>query len=232
MAETSTGHDVVQSVFRLNVTPTTHPTDLTTCALSARPRQLSVWLGESARHADGACISAIVAHADLRLDALDEVLDAHEVAGEGLFRGIRHSGSHPLDPEPLSIPGRAPEGLYADPDFRRGVRRLGERGLTYDTWHYHYQLRDYLELARACPETVMVLDHLGTPLGVGAFSGKRDEIFEAWKKDMAEVAACPNVVAQAGRHGDAGQRVRLARPGRNRRLRTNSLPLRRHGITT
>jgi predicted TIM-barrel fold metal-dependent hydrolase len=44
----------------------------------------------------------------------------------------------------------------------------------------------------------MVLDHFGTPLGVGRFAGKRAEIFEQWKKDVAEIAACPNVVAKLG----------------------------------
>lgn len=197
MAETSTGHNVVQSVFvecHAYYLPD-GPEHLRPVGETQTVARMAV---ESAQRPDGAIISAIVAHADLRLDALDEVLDAHEAVGDGLFRGIRHSGSHPLDPEPLTIPGRAPAGLYADPDFRRGVRRLGARGLTYDTWHYHYQNRDYLDLARACPGTTMVLDHLGTPLGVGAFAGKRDDIFETWKQDIAEIAACPNVVAKLG----------------------------------
>ena len=41
----------------------------------------------------------------------------------------------------------------------------------------------------------MVLDHFGTPLGVGRFAGRRAEIFEQWKKGVAAVAECPNVVA-------------------------------------
>jgi hypothetical protein len=76
------------------------------------------------------------------------------------------------------IPGRAPAGLYSDEAFRAGVARLGERGLTYDTWHYHYQNRDFLEFARAVPGTTMVLDHFGTPLGVGPYETQREQIFE------------------------------------------------------
>ena len=144
-------------------------------------------------------IGGIVAHADLRDgERLDEVLDAHVEAGHGLFRGIRHAGSHALEPEVLTIPGRAEAGLYADPAFRRGVARLGDRGLTYDTWHYHHQNRDFAELARAVPDTQLVLDHFGTPLGVGQFAGRRDEIFEQWKVDIAEIAECQNVVAKLG----------------------------------
>lgn len=143
-------------------------------------------------------IGGIVAHADLRSSRLDEVLDAHEAAGRGRFRGIRHALSSPLHPETLRIPGRAPAGLAFDEVFRAGVRRLGERGLTYDTWHYHHQNRDFLDLARAVPTTTMVLDHFGTPLGVGPFAGRHDEIFEQWRVDMAAIARCPNVVAKLG----------------------------------
>jgi predicted TIM-barrel fold metal-dependent hydrolase len=148
---------------------------------------------------DQARIAAIVSHADLCLgEQLDEVLAAHEQEGRGLFRGIRHAGACDDDPGALMIPGPAPAGLYRDEAFRAGVRRLGELGYSYDTWHYHHQNRDFAELARAVPDTTMVLDHFGTPLGVGRFAGRRAEIFEQWKQDVAEIAACPNVIAKLG----------------------------------
>jgi predicted TIM-barrel fold metal-dependent hydrolase len=146
-----------------------------------------------------ATIAGIVAHADLtRGDVLEEVLRAHEEAGRGLFRGIRHAGARAPDPDELRIAGRAPESLYADPAFREGMRVLGRLGLTYDTWHYHPQNCDFADLARAVPETTMILDHFGTPLGVGRYRDRREEIFEAWKEDIAEIARCPNVVAKLG----------------------------------
>jgi predicted TIM-barrel fold metal-dependent hydrolase len=154
--------------------------------------------GEAER-SDRTVMGGIVAHADLRDAAnLDAVLDAHEQAGRGRFRGIRHAGSHALHPEVLTIPGGAPAGLYADSAFRAGVARLGERGLTYDTWHYHYQNRDFLELARAVPGTTMILDHFGTPLGVGPYESQREQIFQQWTTDIADIAACENVVAKIG----------------------------------
>jgi predicted TIM-barrel fold metal-dependent hydrolase len=144
-------------------------------------------------------MGGIVAHVDLRTAGrLDELLDAHEAAGAGRFRGIRHAGSHALHPEVLMIPGRAPGDLYADPAFRTGVGRLGERGLTYDTWHYHYQNQEFASLARGVPETTIVLDHFGTPLGVGPYASQREHIFEQWKSDIATIAGCDNVVAKLG----------------------------------
>ncbi len=147
----------------------------------------------------GAVIAGIVGHADLRQGAgLREILRAHEQAGDGLFRGIRHSGARDPHPQALSIPGRGAEGLYRDAAFRSGVALLGESGLTYDTWHFHHQNHDFAELARAVPGTTMVLDHFGTPLGVGPYAGRREEIFDAWRRDIAAIAECPNVVAKLG----------------------------------
>jgi predicted TIM-barrel fold metal-dependent hydrolase len=153
----------------------------------------------STRDAGKATIAAIVARADLRLgDAVEEVLGAHVEAAGGLFRGIRHSGACDPHPESLSIPGRAPAGLYADDDFRRGLNRLGKLGFSYDTWHFHHQNREFLELARAAPDVLMILDHFGTPLGVGPYAGRREEIFEQWQEDIRDIAACSNVVAKLG----------------------------------
>jgi L-fuconolactonase len=146
-----------------------------------------------------AVLAGIVAYADLTLgDVLGEVLEAHARAGNGLFRGIRHAGARDAHPETLSIPGRGPEGLYGRDDFRNGVKVLGKLGLTYDAWHYHHQNRAFTELARAVPETTMVLDHFGTPLGVGPYADQREEIFAQWKLDIREIARCPNVFAKLG----------------------------------
>ena len=197
-ADTGSGHLVTETVF----------VECGAGYLQEGPEHLRP-VGETAfvaavaaesRTSPGARIAGIVARADLRLgaDLLGEVLDAHEAAGGGLFRGIRHAGARDDNREALTIPGSAPAGLYADPDFRAGVALLGERGLTYDTWHYHHQNADFAALAQAVPGTTMVLDHFGTPLGVGPYEGRREEIFAAWKDDIAAIAENGNVVAKLG----------------------------------
>ena len=148
---------------------------------------------------DGAAtIAGIVSHANLGLgEAVEEVLAAHEEAGKGLFRGIRHAG--PSDSTgTLTNAGRGSPCPYGDEKFRAGVYTLGKLGYTYDTWHFFHQNRDYLALAQSVPETTMILDHFGTPLGVGAYAGKQEEIFAQWKEDIAAIAECPNVVAKLG----------------------------------
>lgn len=198
-ADTGSGHNVVQTVFL----------ECGSEYWSDGPEHLrpvgetEFVAGQAAASAlgrpDQPRIAAIVAHADLqRGDAVEEVLEAHEATGNGLFRGIRHAGARDEDPGALLIAGRAPAGLYLDAKFQTGMKRLGQLGYSYDTWHYHHQNPAFAALARAVPDTTMVLDHFGTPLGVGRFAGKRAEIFAQWKQDVAEIANCPNVVAKLG----------------------------------
>ena len=153
---------------------------------------------ESRKEPNRATIAGIVGHANMTLGSgVEEVLVAHEQAGNGLFRGIRHAGPSDDTGTLTNAGGRWP-CPYSRDDFREGVMTLGRMGYTYDTWHFFHQNQDYLALARAVPGTTMILDHFGTPLGVGAYAGRKDEIFERWKKDIAEIAECPNVHAKLG----------------------------------
>ncbi len=143
-------------------------------------------------------ISGIVAFADLTHPRLDEALDAHAAAGAGLLRGVRHAGARHPRPQEAYIPALFPEGLFLDPVFQAGVRRLGQRGLAYESWHYHFQLRDFTALARSAPDTLIILDHFGVPLGTPSFLPQREAIFQQWQADIARLAQCPNVYAKLG----------------------------------
>jgi L-fuconolactonase len=155
---------------------------------------------ESARGGKGhSQIAAIVSHADLTLgERVEEVLYAHEEAGKGLLRGIRQAGARDESGSPLSIPGQALPDLYARQDFREGMKILGRFGLTFDAWHYHHQNLSFAALARAVPQTMMILDHFGTPLGVGIYKDRRRDVFKQWAKDIRETARCENVLAKLG----------------------------------
>lgn len=152
---------------------------------------------------ENATLAGIVAYADLTLggeqaELLDEVLDQHREICSGKFKGIRHAGARDKRPEDLFIPGPAPPYLYGKESFRAGLRMLAARGLTYDTWHYHHQNLDFIDLARSVPECTMILDHFGTPLGVGVYRQCKDEIFLEWKEEMKELSKCENVYAKLG----------------------------------
>ncbi|MDR7276228.1 amidohydrolase family protein [Catenuloplanes atrovinosus] len=78
-------------------------------------------------------------------------------------------------------------GFAATGHFRYGVRALGEAGLTFDACVRHHQLGELLTLARACPGTTIVLDHLGKP-PVATGEGRR-----AWRDALAGLAGLPHV---------------------------------------
>src|SRR3954447_5239026 len=147
---------------------------------------------------DGAVIAAIVGFADLRAPEIDDVLAAHVEAAEGRFRGIRHvSAFDPSDAIRPSHTNPSPE-LLAEPNFRRGFAALGRAGLSFDAYLYHPQLPLFTDLARAHPDVPIVLDHLGGPLGIGPYAGRRAEVLAAWRASMEDVAACENVVLKLG----------------------------------
>tara|TARA_R110000796_G_scaffold42224_7_gene104569 strand:- start:7179 stop:8234 length:1056 start_codon:yes stop_codon:yes gene_type:complete len=195
--DTEAGHNVVQTMFIecRSYWDQDAPDHLKSIGETRTVTQMA-----SSVPRDRAQIAGIIGQTELVLDPslLHEALDAHEEAGQGLFKGIRNSGARDPEPQHLAIPGRGVPNQYGDPDFRRGAAILGERGLTLDSWHYHHQHQEFLDLARAVPGTTLILDHFGTPLGVGRFEGKRDEIFKAWQDHMAELGECPNVMAKLG----------------------------------
>lgn len=143
--------------------------------------------------------AGIVGFADLRLGAaVDEVLEAHIAAAPARFRGIRHASAFDASPEVRPSHTNPPEGLLGLADFREGFKRLAKYKLSFDAWLYHRQIPELTSLARANPETTIIFDHFGGPIGIGPYEGKRGEIFAQWKKDVAELASCPNVVAKLG----------------------------------
>lgn len=144
-------------------------------------------------------ILGIISHADLTLGAdVDEVLALHIEAGAGLVRGIRHSTAFYPDPPAVDrYAGRVAE-LMMQSDFRQGFARLAPAGLSFDAWLLHPQIPELTDLARAFPDTTIVFDHFGGPLGIGPYAGKQAEIFPQWQKDVAELASCGNVVAKLG----------------------------------
>jgi L-fuconolactonase len=198
-ADTGSGHRVTHTVFV--ECDWAYRTDGPDHLLPVGETSYVADVAAASASGSGARIAGIVGACDLRLDAplLAEVLDAHEEAGHGLFRGIRHRLAN--DPTGSARTSRA---NTPDPNqmqlksFRSGVRKLGRRGLSFDAWLYHPQLPELVDLATAVPETTIVLDHIGAPLGVGAYAGKRDEVLTEWRHSMTHLAACANVVVKLG----------------------------------
>ncbi len=84
------------------------------------------------------------------------------------------------------------EGFMARPDFRRGIAALREFDLAYDVLIYQRQLAEAVDLVRAFPQQVFVLDHIAKPHIRDHVGGDRSS-FDAWVSGIKAIAAQDNV---------------------------------------
>jgi predicted TIM-barrel fold metal-dependent hydrolase len=156
-------------------------------------------MSASGQYSNVRVCAAIVGFVDFRIGAdVPRVLDAHEEAAGGRFRGIRQIAPWVSGELAKVMPLNAPEGLLRDPEFRKGFAHLGPRDLSFDAWLFHPQLGDVADLARAFPDTRIVVNHLGGRLGIGPYALRFDEEFGNWSRALRELAAFPNVYLKIG----------------------------------
>jgi predicted TIM-barrel fold metal-dependent hydrolase len=202
LSHTRAGHNVTHTVF----------VEAGTGFRSGGPETLrpvgeTEFVAAQARQSDQCAtrVAAIVPFADLTLgDALDEVLEAHERAGQGRFRGIRHATTWDASPEIYTggWPGWTdpPPRLMAERRFRRGVALLRKRGYLFEAYLFHPQIPEMASLARSFEDMTMVLDHMGMPLNVGPYRD-RDAARAEWKRGLLLLASCPNTTMKLGGMG-------------------------------
>ena len=141
--------------------------------------------------------AGIVGYADLTLGSrVEAVLAAHERAGGGRFRGIRHIVAYDADPQVRNPAFSSPPGMMADATFREGFATLTRLGYSFDAWMYHPQLDELTALASAFPDARIVLNHCGGPVGINAY--KHKEVFPGWEKSIRALARRPNVFVKLG----------------------------------
>ena len=158
-------------------------------------------VAKASEDGNGARIAAIVSSCDLTLAAaqLAEVLDSHVAAANGLFRGIRHRLANDPTNSAHTSRFKAPDPTLMDQDaFRAGVTELGRRGHTFEAWMYHPQLPQLIAMAPTVPGTTIILNHIGAPLGVGAYADQRPAVLAQWREWTAELSMFPNVVVKLG----------------------------------
>ena len=156
-------------------------------------------MSASGGYGPAAVCAGIVGHVNLLLgESARAVLEAEISAGQGRLRGIRHSSAWDAGADVAGMYAARPRGLLLDSTFRKGFACLAPLGLSFDAWLFHPQIGELADLARAFPDTRIVLDHCGGPAGIGSYANRREEIFPVWKKSIREIAKCPNVVVKLG----------------------------------
>ncbi|MEZ5378072.1 MAG: amidohydrolase family protein [Acidimicrobiales bacterium] len=196
-ADTGAGHNIVSTVFiectagyRADGPEAMRPVGETEFVLAQAIESADT---------EGSEIKGIVGLADLTLGAdVAEVLEAHIEAGGGRFKGIRHATAYDPSPDVRRSHTRPTPGLMGEPSFREGFAQLGRHDLRFDAWLYHPQITELVDLAHAHSDVLIVLDHLGGPLGVGPYAGRRDEVRAEWRRSIIQLAECPNVSVKLG----------------------------------
>jgi predicted TIM-barrel fold metal-dependent hydrolase len=150
----------------------------------------------SGLYGPGRAAAAIIGHANLNLgDRVEPVLDALRAASPNRFRGIRHSVS--WDPHP-EVENRGFEGQLASGNFRAGARVLARLGLCLENTLYFPQLPELAAFAKAIPDLTIISNHIGGLIRVGPYANRDDEVMANWRRGIAAVAECPNVVMKLG----------------------------------
>ena len=90
-------------------------------------------MAASGRYGPVLACEGIVGRADLSQGAsVAEVLESHVRAGNGRFKGIRHSGAYDPSPDIRRSHTSPPPGLYGLASFREGFAQLAEHGLSFE----------------------------------------------------------------------------------------------------
>ncbi len=122
-------------------------------------------------------IAAMVCNASLEKgDAVRA--DLERLAATEKVRGVRRIYQDEPDP-----------AFCLRPDFINGVRALSDFGLSFDLCLKHPQLQATIDLADACPNVPMVLDHIAKP-GIAA------GLMQPWADQMHALAKRENVVCK------------------------------------
>lgn len=145
-------------------------------------------------------LGAIVGHAELHQANIAEVVAAHIKASD-LFTGIRQVLAYDRDAGVLK--GCDKPMLARDAQFRRGMEVLEQNHLSFDAWMYSSQLDDMIDLAKDFPNMNFVLDHMGSPVGIGgpfASYGRtpqaRREVLHHWQDKMEALADQSNITVK------------------------------------
>jgi len=143
--------------------------------------------------------AAMIGHADLRLgENVQDILEKQLALTGGRMRGVRWPIPYDASEVGKHVSRFVEKDISGDATWRAGFSRLAKLGLTFEGWCYHPQIPEITALARAFPDTTIILNHVGGFLGVGPYPNRIKDQFQAWKRSVVELATCPNVVVKLG----------------------------------
>jgi predicted TIM-barrel fold metal-dependent hydrolase len=169
--------------------------------------------------------SVVVGHVTFTQPDCAAVLEGH--ARSPLMRGIR---SRPVTSSGPNASVAGAPGTMQDDHWRRNFALLEKHGMSWDMRIPWWHLEEGAEVARSFPGIPMVVNHSGLPLD------RSEEGLAIWRRGLAALADCPNVVIKLSElglpHGkwDIPSNVRVVREavaifGPDRILFASNLPV-------
>jgi hypothetical protein len=156
-------------------------------------------MSASGKYGPTKCMVGITGYVDLRLGSRAKgIIERHIASSDGRLKAIRNGSTWSEDPVLKPMSSGMPQGLLLDKTFREGVASLAEFNLAFDAWMFQTQLSDLVDLALAVPQTRMVVNHVGGPVAIGPYAGKREESFKEWRGLIQQIAALPNTYIKLG----------------------------------
>ncbi|MFT4127656.1 MAG: amidohydrolase family protein [Gordonia sp. (in: high G+C Gram-positive bacteria)] len=144
-------------------------------------------------------LGALMVRSDPRAEGFVERLDRRLALSDRIV-GIQTTATR--HPDPRIRDGGTDDGMVASAEYLTGLAAVAERGLAVEVFVYSHQLHEVIALAREYPETTVIVDHFGAPVGVfgpvgqrtGTTAAERADIVRLWRERMTSLAALPNVV--------------------------------------
>src|SRR5439155_22696294 len=112
--------------------------------------------------------------------------------------------SHTVSYDPSTVVlVREMQCVLATDGYRAVARILAQMGFLLETSLYFPQLEEFAAFANVVPELTIVLNHIGGLLRVGPYANRDNEVLAQWRRGVATVAQCPNIVMKLGGVGQA-----------------------------
>ncbi len=144
--------------------------------------------------------TGIVGHADLRFGArIGEYLDQAIALAPQRLKGIRQITLEDPSGHAANFMAKLPDpGIMAHPEFRNGLREVGQRGLSFDVSVFQHQMDDLCTIIDSMPDVRFVLNHSCHMMALGLGPDDARSAVTFWQAKVRKVAQRPNVVNKIG----------------------------------
>ena len=154
-------------------------------------------ISDSGNFGDTRVCAVMFGNIDMKLgEKIEALLERHIERSGGRFRGLRYSTGWNADERIRNVVPDA--GALVSKPVTEAAGVLARYGLSLDSWLYHPQLDEVAVLADSFPDLTIILNHVGSPILGGPYSGRKGEVFVDWRERILRVGERENVYVKLG----------------------------------